>query len=129
VALLAFLIAPATYALTALPMGLKMLVTVLLIAPAAFLMGMPFPSGLASLEAWHPPSIRWAWSLNAAASVLGSGFAIFCAIYAGLRNTLLLGAALYLLAALILASAARRARQIADLPLDRRSGPPELPQR
>jgi MFS family permease len=129
VALLAFLIAPATYALTALPMGLKMLVTVLLIAPAAFLMGMPFPSGLASLEAWHPPSIRWAWSLNAAASVLGSGFAIFCAIYAGLRNTLLLGAALYLLAALILASAARRARQIADLPPDRRSGPPELPQR
>jgi hypothetical protein len=108
VALLAFAIAPVTYALTGLPMGFKMLVTVLLIAPAAFLMGMPFPSGLARLEAWHPPSVRWAWSLNAAASVLGSGFAIFCAIYAGLRNTLLLGAALYFVAALIVSAAVRK---------------------
>jgi hypothetical protein len=108
-ALLAFLIAPATYALTGLPLALKCLVTVLLIAPAAFLMGMPFPTGLARLEAWHPPSVRWAWSLNAASSVLGSGCAIFVAIYAGLRNTLLLGAVLYLVAALLAAASRRRA--------------------
>lgn len=108
VAILAFLISPVTYALAGLPLALKCVVTVLLIAPAAFLMGMPFPSGLARLEAWHPPSVRWAWSLNAASSVLGSGFAIFCAIYAGLRNTLLLGALLYLAAALLSAAARRR---------------------
>ena len=35
-------------------------------------MGMPFPTGLRRLEEWHAPSVRWAWSLNAAASVLGS---------------------------------------------------------
>jgi hypothetical protein len=39
-------------------------------------MGMPFPSGLRRLEEMHPPSVRWAWSLNAAASVLGSAGAI-----------------------------------------------------
>ena len=35
-------------------------------------MGMPFPAGLARLEEIHPQSVRWAWSLNAAPSVLGS---------------------------------------------------------
>jgi hypothetical protein len=61
-------------------------------------MGMPFPQGLAALNEWHAPSVRWAWSLNAASSVLGSASAIFCAIYAGLRAMLLLGAALYVVA-------------------------------
>lgn len=78
------------------PLPAKMLVTALAIAPAAFLMGMPFPSGLRRLEEWHSPSVRWAWSLNAAASVLGSGGAIMLAIYTGLRATLLFGGALYI---------------------------------
>jgi hypothetical protein len=65
-------------------------------------MGMPFPSGLRRLEERHPPSVRWAWSLNAAASVLGSASAIFLAIYVGLRSTLLVGAALYVCALLVI---------------------------
>ena len=80
------------------PLAAKMVVTALAIAPAAFLMGMPFPSGLRRLEQIHPPSVRWAWSLNAAASVLGSAGAIFLAIYLGLRNTMIVGALLYVLA-------------------------------
>ena len=78
------------------PLQMKVAVTALSIAPAAFLMGMPFPSGLRRLELLHAPSVRWAWSLNAAASVLGSAGAIFLAIYLGLRTTLLIGGALYL---------------------------------
>jgi spermidine synthase len=78
------------------PLPVKVIVTALSIAPAAFLMGMPFPSGLRRLEQRHPPSVRWAWSLNAAASVLGSAGAIFLAIYLGLRTTLLIGGVLYL---------------------------------
>jgi SAM-dependent methyltransferase len=83
------------------PLGVKFVAVVLLIAPAGFLMGMPLPTGLTRLEAWHKPSVRWAWSLNAASSVLGSGVAILFALYAGLRGTLLLGGALYLLALLL----------------------------
>jgi hypothetical protein len=71
-----------------------------MIAPAGFLMGIPFPTGLRRLEKRHAPSVRWAWSLNAAASVLGSVGAIVLAIYLGLRATLLIGGALYLCALL-----------------------------
>lgn len=80
------------------PLPAKMLLTVALIAPAGFLMGIPFPTGLSWLEQWSSPSVRWAWSLNAAASVFGSGMAMFCAIQLGLRWTLIAGAGLYLVA-------------------------------
>jgi hypothetical protein len=89
--------------LVGLPIQAKILLTVALIFPAGFLMGMPFPSGLARLEAWHKPALRWAWSLNAAASVLGSVGALVCAIYLGLMQTLLVGGALYLGALLLFA--------------------------
>jgi hypothetical protein len=98
IAVLAFIVGPVTSACVAWPLMVKGLLSVLLIAPAAFLMGIPFPSGLSRLERMHPPSVRWAWSMNAAASVLGSGLAIALAIYLGLRATLLIGGALYLAA-------------------------------
>jgi hypothetical protein len=75
---------------------LKIAVTVALVAPAGFLMGMPFPIGLERLGTLYPRAVRWAWALNAAASVLGSAAAIFFAIYLGFRATVLLGALLYL---------------------------------
>lgn len=96
VALLAVTVSPITYGGVGLPFGVRVLLTILLIAPVGFVMGMPFPSGLAILRNWHEPSVRWAWSLNAAASVLGSGAAIFLALYIGLRETLLAGGLLYL---------------------------------
>jgi hypothetical protein len=85
------------------PLPVKVLLTIALIFPAGFAMGMPFPTGLQRLERWHSPSTRWAWSLNAAASVLGSVGALVCAIYLGLVQTLLIGGALYLCALLVLA--------------------------
>jgi len=96
-----------TTAAAAWPLAAKMAVTTLAIAPAAFLMGMPFPSGLRRLERQHAfadaqATARWAWSLNAAASVLGSASAIFLALYWGLRATLLSGGALYLCALAVL---------------------------
>jgi hypothetical protein len=80
------------------PLSLKVIVAMLMLVPAGFFMGMPFPLGLTRLTERHEPSVRWAWSLNAAASVLGSVLAIAFAIYTGLMQTLLLGAVLYLLA-------------------------------
>ena len=99
---------PAVSAAAAWPMAAKIALTAAMIAPAAFLMGMPFPSGLRRLEQRHAPSVRWAWSLNAASSVLGSAGAIFLAIYLGLRATLLIGGALYLCAMLVILATARR---------------------
>ena len=98
VSILAFVAAPVSEFGVGWPLQAKMLVTVCLIAPAAFLMGIPFPTGLTWLESRFPQSVRWAWALNAASSVLGSAAAIFLAIHIGLRSTLLVGAALYLCA-------------------------------
>ncbi len=103
VALLAAVVTSTVEGGVGLPRAVKILITVLLIFPAGFAMGMPFPTGLQRLEAWHSPATRWAWSLNAASSVLGSVSALVCAIYLGLVQTLLVGGALYLCAFLILA--------------------------
>ena len=96
VSALAYLAAPVSELGVGWPLPLKIGVTVGLVAPAGFLMGMPFPVGLTRLESRYPRAVRWAWALNAAASVLGSAAAIFLAIYIGLRATVLIGAALYL---------------------------------
>ncbi|MGC9949820.1 MAG: hypothetical protein ABSF64_25910 [Bryobacteraceae bacterium] len=98
VALLAAVVTPLLEAGVGLPLPLKFAITVALISPAGFVMGMPFPTALKRLEEWHKPSVRWAWSLNAAASVLGSVGSLVCAIYLGLVQTLLAGGLLYLLA-------------------------------
>jgi hypothetical protein len=102
VAVLAFLAPVVTDAAIPWPLPLKILITAALIIPPAFAMGMPFPTGLARLESRHSASVRWAWALNAASSVLGSASAIFLAIYLGLRETLLIGGVLYVLAAVVI---------------------------
>jgi hypothetical protein len=102
VAVLAFGAGPLVRLAATWPLPVKMLLTAVAIGPAAFLMGMPFPAGLRRLERRHSASVRWAWSLNAAASVLGSAAAIVLAIYTGLQATLLLGGSLYLVAIVVL---------------------------
>lgn len=93
-----------------LPLWLKIAITVLMISPAGFAMGMPFPTGLKRLEEWHKPSVRWAWALNAASSVLGSVGALLCAIYLGLIQTLFVGGLLYVAALVIVLRLGSRAR-------------------
>jgi hypothetical protein len=96
VSALAFVAAPVSKFGAGWPLPWKAAVTVCLIAPAGFLMGIPFPTGLTRLEQRFPLAVRWAWALNSAASVLGSVSAICLAIYIGLRATVLVGALLYL---------------------------------
>ncbi|MBC7924287.1 MAG: hypothetical protein H7039_01385 [Bryobacteraceae bacterium] len=91
-----------TAAAIAWPLPARVLTTAALIAGPAFAMGMPFPTGLSRLEERHPASVRWAWALNAAASVLGSASAIFLAVYLGLRGTLLVGGLLYVMAVVVI---------------------------
>jgi hypothetical protein len=101
--LVALVLSSLLSALVWLPWGVKMALTVAVIAPLGFIMGMPFPTGLRLLEEWHAPSVRWAWSLNAASSVLGSVGALVSAIYLGLAETLIIGGVFYLGALAIIA--------------------------
>jgi hypothetical protein len=107
VGILAITVQPVLSAGVGLPLPVKMLATIAMIAPAGFVMGLPFPTGLRLLERRHEPSVRWAWSLNAAASVLGSVGALVLSLYIGLVGTLLAGGGLYLAALLVLAASAR----------------------
>lgn len=102
VAVLAMLVTPLLTGGVGLPLFVKILLTVAMLAPAGFVMGIPFPTGLRLLEARHEPSVRWAWSINAAASVLGSVGALVLALYLGLVQTLLAGGGLYLVALVVI---------------------------
>ncbi|MBI3209357.1 MAG: class I SAM-dependent methyltransferase [Candidatus Solibacter usitatus] len=102
VAVLALVAGPITRMGVGLPLWVKMSIAIVMIAPAGFFMGMPFPAGLAYLERRHSPSVRWAWSLNAASSVTGSAFAMVLALYLGLQATLLIGGLCYLLALFVI---------------------------
>ncbi|MCU0228874.1 MAG: hypothetical protein MUF01_14670 [Bryobacterales bacterium] len=102
IAVLALLAGPITTMAVSWPIPMKILLTVLAIGAPAFVMGIPFPKGLQLLERLHAPSVRWAWALNAAASVLGSVGAIGLAITLGLRETMLAGCLCYVVAAAIL---------------------------
>jgi hypothetical protein len=107
---LAYAAAPLASAAAAWPGIGKMAITAVSIFPAAFFMGMPFPIGLHRLERHYAPAVRWAWSLNAAASVLGSAMAVVLGIYLGLRATLLIGAGLYGIAMLLVLLTRRETR-------------------
>jgi spermidine synthase len=97
-------------ALVGLNFEYRLLVSVVLLAPLGFVMGMPFPTGLRALAAFRHPelaeskenAVEWAWAMNAAASVMGSVLAMLIAIQFGLTATLACGAAAYVLALLFM---------------------------
>jgi spermidine synthase len=107
------------------PFWSKALLSILIVAPAGFAMGMPFPTGLRRLEIRSPLFVKWAWSLNAAASVLGSVGAILLAIYLGLRATLLIGGLTYLGACVVVLITRRSLRSENGLGTQRREPSPD----
>ncbi len=86
--------------LVSLPITGRILVSVLLIAPLAFCMGMPFPLGMARLAASAPRLTPWAWGINGCASVLSAILAALLAIQFGFMVVVLIALLLYAVAAL-----------------------------
>lgn len=89
---------PLFAALMGLPDPLKIALSLALIAPLAFFMGMPFPLALARIKASTPHLVPWAWAINGCASVLAAILATLVAMTFGTRTLVLAAAALYLLA-------------------------------
>jgi len=92
---------PLLRALIGLPLAAKMAISVLVIAPAAFFMGMPFPTGLSSLSANRRSLLPWAWGMNGALSVTGTALARLLSVQFGYAVVLLVVIGLYGLAALV----------------------------
>lgn len=105
---------PAVFGATlALPAGVKALLSVVLIAPLGFVMGLPFPLGLAALSPRSPALVPWAWGINGCASVLSPALAMLLAIHFGFAAVMGLAAALYGLAALAYESGGLFQRRLA----------------
>ena len=92
------LLPPLFAALIGLPVGAKIAVTLGLIAPLAFFMGMPFPLGLARVSKAMPELVPWAWGVNGCFSVLSAVLATLLAIHFGFSVVVVLAAVLYLAA-------------------------------
>jgi hypothetical protein len=99
-----------------LPDGLREVVPLLALAPLAFVMGIPFPAGLAWLHDEAAGLIPWAWAVNGCASVIASVLAAIIALNWGLTAVILLGAGAYALAGLVLIGLPRSAARTALLP-------------
>jgi spermidine synthase len=75
--------------------GIKIVISLALIAPLAFCMGMPFPLGLRRVAASSPDFVPWAWGINGFASVISAALATLLAIQFGFTVVLLAALALY----------------------------------
>lgn len=90
------------------PLGVRLALTTVRLAPLGFLMGMPFPSGIRWAGMHRPGSVPWLWGINGVTSVLGSALSITLAIHIGFRLTLLIAVALYGLAGVAMARQVHR---------------------
>jgi len=99
-ALFALLLPRLVPVLLPLPLGARIVVAVLLVAPLGFLMGMPFPRGLQVTGRGPFPPPPFYWGLNGVFSVVGSMATMATAVVAGFTWAMLAGAAFYLVAAL-----------------------------
>ena len=110
--LLAWSVASAAY-LFALPLWLPRLLVdldgaglfiraglcVLVLAPAGFLMGFGFPTGMRLISAISTGPTPWFWGINGAAGVLAASVAVATSIAFSIDTTLRIGAACYLVVA------------------------------
>jgi hypothetical protein len=85
---------PLTGALAHLPLAARMVVTVALVSPLGFFMGMPFPRGALRVGSL----VDWGFAVNGAASVLGATGVVVVAQAAGFRVALACALAVYLAA-------------------------------
>jgi SAM-dependent methyltransferase len=96
--LLLLVLRPAFNAGLGLPFGVRVAISVAILAPVGFMMGMPFPLGISAVSKLGPHVVPWAWGINGGTSVLGSVLAIVVAMGTGFTWVLVLSAATYVLA-------------------------------
>jgi len=80
-----------------LPLGMRLVLSCLLLAPLGFLMGIPFPAGIRRIVQYpgHTTLIPWVWAVNGAASVISAVLAALIALSLGFSWVLGLGALCY----------------------------------
>lgn len=94
--LLLYLVLPTVLAsLLAVPLPIKAVALMALVAPGAMLMGQLFPRGLVSAQLEDPVLVPWAWGINGALSTIAAGVAPLFAQAAGLGALYVVAGGLY----------------------------------
>jgi len=73
----------------------KVFLLIVLVAPLGFVLGMPFPLGLARLAAGSPQLVAWAWGINGCASVVSAVLATLLAIHFGFNIAIIVALVCY----------------------------------
>jgi hypothetical protein len=82
------------------PLAVRILVTIMLLLPAGFFLGMPFPLGILAIRHHKRGAIAWASGMNGLFTVIGSLASIIMSLQFGFNATLLFGLSLYATASL-----------------------------
>jgi hypothetical protein len=91
----AVLLTPVLQNTMQLAMPVKAFIVLLLIAPLAFLMGIPFPAGISYVARTEAAAVPWAWGVNGCLSVISTGLASIIAVELGFTWVMVLAAAAY----------------------------------
>ena len=100
-ALAMVVIDPIGEAVVAWPAAARLTTAVVLLAPLALCMGVPFPAGLRRAASLDGRLAGWAWGVNGCASVVAAPAAVLLAHHLGFRGVLAVSAALYLVAGMV----------------------------
>ncbi len=80
------------------PFIVRALVSVALLTPLGFMLGMPFPTGMRMIKTYLPTNVPWMWAINGAFSVLGAVLVTSIGIIYGLSWSMVLGVIAYSIA-------------------------------
>jgi len=80
---------------------IKILVTIILLAPLGFFMGIPFPQGLSMIKRIESFKVPWAWGINGFFSVISTILATLFAILFGFKVVFVLATLCYLGAGIV----------------------------
>lgn len=78
--------------------ALKALLSIGILFPVGFLMGMPLPTAMRLIKAYTPSYVPWMWAINGAFSVLGAVLSVAIGILYGASYAMIIGASIYFIA-------------------------------
>jgi len=87
---------------------MRIVIALVIIAPLAVLLGMPFPTGLGIVGTEAPGLVPWAWGINGFFTVIGTILALMLAMMIGFVAVLVLAGLCYLAAWIALGKSSRQ---------------------
>lgn len=114
IAVVAFASESIVHACITLPLSARAAVVVLLVAPAAMALGMPFAHGISIVQRINPSFVPWAWAVNGTTTVVGSILCVIVSMQFGFAVVLVACASVYLFAFAAIDGISRRSAAAAD---------------